>query len=60
MKLMENEDVELFSHFDVVFKTILTDNAMKLMENEDVELFSHFDMVFNKGRKTSSGGGGAP
>ena len=49
---MENEDV--------VFKTILTDNAMKLMENEDVELFSHFDMVFNKGRKTSSGGGGAP
>ena len=46
MKLMENEDVELFSHFDVVFKTILTDNAMKLMENEDVEPFSHFDVVF--------------
>ena len=45
MKLMENEDVELFSHFDVVFKTILTDNAMKLMENEDVEPFSHFDVV---------------
>ena len=52
MKLMENEDV--------VFKTILTDNAMKLMENEDVD---------DKGRKTSfdkssaaalSGGGGAP
>ena len=49
---MENEDV--------VFKTILTDNAMKLMENEDVD---------DKGRKTSfdkssaaalSGGGGAP
>ena len=60
MKLMENADVELFSHFDVVFKTILTDNAMKLMENEDVD---------DKGRKTSfdkssaaalSGGGGAP
>ena len=32
--------------FNVVFKTILTNNAMKLMENEDVEPFSHFDVVF--------------
>ena len=32
--------------FNVVFKTILTINAMKLMENEDVEPFSHFDVVF--------------
>ena len=31
--------------FNVVFKTILTINAMKLMENEDVEPFSHFDVV---------------
>ena len=35
----EDVDVELFSHFDVVFKTILPDNAMIL-------LFSHFDVVF--------------
>ena len=27
MKLIENEDVEPFSHFDVVSTTILTDNA---------------------------------
>ena len=35
MKLMEKEevDVQLLSHFDMVFKPILTDNAMKLMEN---------------------------
>ena len=32
--------------FIVVFKTILTNNAMKLMESEDVEPFSHFDVVF--------------
>ena len=41
------KDVELIcGYLYVVFKTILTINAMKLMENEDVEPFSHFDVVF--------------
>ena len=41
------KDVELiWGYLYVVFKTILTINAMKLMENEDVEPFSHFDVVF--------------
>ena len=40
------KDVELiWGYLYVVFKTILTINAMKLMENEDVEPFSHFDVV---------------
>ena len=46
--------MEPFSHFDVVFKTILTDNA-----EDDINDISDI----NDGRKTSfdkPGGGGAP
>ena len=73
---MENEDVEPFSHFDVVFTTILTDNAedvifkMILTDNAEDVVFETiltdnaevvvFKTILKDVLVDDFGGGGAP